>query len=128
MKKILGLAILATIGLQVKAQDKSGECLAVANVFQEAGQGYALSGNLNDALKLTDRLITSMEKLNLKDGKLKSLQGRYIDYFNSSKELLQKGQQNQNNDAALNALMASARASSATGHSLGQELVEYCLN
>ncbi len=127
MKRLLGLVILATIGLQVEAQDKTRECLAVANVFQEAGRGYQITGDLGDALNLTDRLIVGMQKLNLQDTKLKSLQGRYIAYFNSSRELLQKGQQNQNNDAALNALMASARASSARGEALGKELVEYCL-
>jgi hypothetical protein len=68
-----------------------------------------------------------MTRLNLRDTKLKNLQTRYVAYFNSAKDLLKKGQQNQNNDAALNALMANARANSAMGESLGKELVEYCL-
>ncbi len=127
MKKFWGLVILATIGFQVKGQDKSAECLAIANVFQEAGRGYQISGDINDALSLTDRLIGGMTRLNLRDTKLKNFQTRYVAYFNSAKDLLKKGQQNQNNDATLNALMATARANSAMGESLGKELVEYCL-
>ncbi len=127
MKLTCCLLILTTIGFAASAQNKDAECLAIANVFQTAGQGYQMSGDITDALNLTDRLITGMKKLNLQDSKLKNLQGRYIAYLISSAELLKQGQQNQNNEAALNALITSARASSATGHSLGQELANYCL-
>ncbi len=128
MQKLWGLVILAAIGfsVQASAQNKDKECMAIADVFRVAGEGYQMSANIGDAINLTDRLLLGMKKLNLVDPKLKNLQGRYIAYFNSSNELLKKGQQNQNNEAALDALMASARASSAMGHNLGQELIDYC--
>ncbi|MCS6960445.1 MAG: hypothetical protein RMK91_10405 [Pseudanabaenaceae cyanobacterium SKYGB_i_bin29] len=129
MNKVWGLVILAAIGVGLpgRSQDRLSECLAIANVFQEAGRGYEMSPNIGEAIKLTDRLIVGMKKLNLTDAKLKSLQGRYISYFNSSNELLKKGQRAQNDEAALNALMDAARASSLMGQRLGQELAEYCL-
>lgn len=129
MGKIWGLALLATIamGLPGQAQDRQSECMAIANVFAEAGRGYEMSADIGEAIKLTDRLIAGMKKLNLTDAKLKSLQVRYINYFNSSNELLKKGQKAQNDEAALNALMDSARASSLLGQRLGEELTQYCL-
>lgn len=129
MKRIYGLVIAMAMGfgLSAQGQDKATECLAIANVFQEAGQGYQLSGNMTDALNLTDRVLAGVKNLNLQDPKLKNLQSRYITYLTSSSQLLKQGQQNQNNETALNALLTSARANSAMGHSLGQELAEYCL-
>ncbi len=118
---------LQTIDHSTIAQaNKQYECQQIANVFS-MGNGFQNTGNLNSSQNLIDNLLVGMQGLSLSDPKLRSLQTRYIQYFSAASQTLTAGSQSANDDAQLERLITLAQVNSSLGSSLGQELVEYCL-
>ncbi len=133
--KYLILIIGTAIGLNLASPSyaasptKAAECQAITDVFQGASANFQNTGNLSASVSLVDRLSAGLQGLKLQDPKLVNLQSRYIQYFNSSRQMMQTGNtaNTAGDDTALRSLIALAQTNSSTGSHLSQELVEYCL-
>lgn len=127
---LVGLGLASpSYGQKIAAQPKVVECQAIADVFAGGSTNFQNTGNLNASVSLVDRLLAGMQKLQLQDPRLRSLQGRYVQYFSSASQMMQAaGKANTaGNTATLETMMTLAQANNAVGSQLSQELVEYCL-
>lgn len=123
---LVGFGLVSpSYGQKVAAQNKAVECQAIADVFEGGSTSFQNTGNLNASVALVDRLLAGMQKLQLQDPQLRSLQGRYIQYFSSASQMMQAaGKANTaGNTATLENMMTLAQANNAVGSQLSQELV-----